>query len=516
MLALKEDESVLRLKVSSKLGILAEDIADLSIVRRSIDSRKGNVQFVYTVDVEMANDTANARALKGGAKPLPEVKVVSVESGQEEVRGRVVVIGCGPAGLFAALELARHGYKPLLIERGGPVAERHVSVGSFCSGKGFDPESNILFGAGGAGTYSDGKLTTRIRDPRISSIFAQLVAAGAQEEILIDARPHIGTDRLHKIVESLCADLLAAGGEIAWHTRMTGLEINDGRVAGVITTTGTVETNCVLLAAGANGRDTFELLEEAGVAMAPKPFQMGLRIEHPRELIDEAIYGRNAGHPKLGAADYVLSSNGVAAFCVCPGGSLVAASVEPNTVCTNGMSGSLRNGAYTNTALVTTIYPETFGEGALDGLGFQRYWEELAFERAGGSYAAPAQSASDYCKGICSGAIPETTYPLGVAPLAMSTLLPDEMVIKLGRALKQFDKRIPGFAGDKGVLVGPETRASCPVRILRDKETRVNETVDGLYPCGEGSGYSSGITSSAVDGLRSAQSMISRFAPLEK
>ena len=512
VLCVDEPESLLPQKAAERCGILVSAIADWRVVRRSIDPRKGHVRLVYSVDLNVADAAAESVALKSGATMVVEPEPPRVMPGREEVRGRVVVVGCGPAGLFAALELARCGYRPLLIERGGPVEERRRDIGSFHATRRLDPESNILFGAGGAGTYSDGKLHTRIRDPRITSILEQLVVSGAPESIRTDARPHLGTDRLHGIIGNLSKELVARGGEIVWHTQVTGMKVDKDVLRAVETSRDTIATNCLIPATGANARDTFSRMLDAGVAMQPKPFQMGLRIEHPRELIDRAVFGKWAGHERLGAAEYVLSAEGVTAFCVCPGGVLVAASAEPETVCTNGMSGSARNGSFTNAALVTTVSPEELGTGPLAGLAYQKRWEKRAFELAGGDYSAPAQNVRDFLSGSCRPVSRDTTYPLGVRAVSLLKVLPESVAGAIGRALPEFDRRIHGFAGDAGILVGPETRASCPVRIVRDKESRASTSVDGVYPAGEGSGYSSGIMSSAVDGVKTAEAVIARFA----
>jgi len=511
-LEVDEPESCLRVKAAQALGLSGDAVTAVRVLRRAIDARRGHVRLVYSVEADLADAGAEERALRAGAVSVGEVVTHEPVSGDEEIRGRVVVVGCGPAGLFAALRLAAFGYAPLLVERGGPVGARDGRVKEFLAARRLDPESNVLFGAGGAGLYSDGKLRTRIRDPRTRAIIEELISSGAPEDIRIDARPHVGTDRLHGIVERLCAKLIESGGEIAWDTRLTGLRVDGGALRGVETTDGAIETNCAILATGANARDTFSTLLSAGVAMEGKPFQMGARIEHPREMIDRAVYGKWAGHPRLGAAEYVLSAKGVTAFCVCPGGELVAACAEPETVCTNGMSDSARSGAYTNGALVRTVGPEEFGKRPLDGLAYQKRWESKAFELAGGDYSAPAQGAADFLSGVCHPISGGTTYRLGVRAVELERVLPGCVTSSLAEALVEFERRIRGFAGEAATLVGPETRASCAVRIVRDRARRVSVSVDGLYPAGEGSGYSSGIMSSAVDGVKAAEAMIARYA----
>lgn len=513
ILELDEPESLLRERCAAAVGLAQEAVREARVVRRALDARRGRVRFVYSLDADLADDSAVSQAVRSGAVRVESAPPEPVRPGSEPVRGRVVVVGCGPAGLFAALALARHGYAPLLVERGAPVAQRHRDVARFHSDRLLDPESNILFGAGGAGTYSDGKLRSRIRDPLAAEVLDGLIEAGGDPELRVNARPHVGTDRLGAIVECLCGMIERAGGEIAWRTRVTALRINNDALTGIETTGGRVETGCLLLAPGASARDTFRMLKAHGVALDPKPFQMGLRIEHPREMIDRAVYGGSAVHPKLGAAEYVLSAEGVTAFCICPGGSLVAASVEPGTVCTNGMSLSGREGEFTNAALVTTVGPDLFGAAALDGIAFQQQWERRAFELGGGDYTAPAQQAPQFIAGKAGALRSGGTYPLGVVAGQLDRVLPSDVSAALRRALPAFDRRLPDYAGERALLVGPETRASCPVRTLRDRATRVSTSTEGLYPAGEGSGYSSGILSSAVDGLRSARAVIARFAP---
>ena len=501
-------------------------IREWQIARRSLDARGRAVRFIYSVDLVLDDPAVEEDAIRRGlaiAMAAPEPP--SYEPGTEEVRGRVVVVGCGPTGLFAALELAAQGYRPLLIERGAPVEERRRDVAAFLGTRTFNPESNVVFGAGGAGAYSDGKLRTRVRNPLMRKVLDLFVEAGAPADILVNARPHIGTDRLQGVIGNLCNKLVDLGGEIRWRTKLVRLVSGDGSLHSVITSRENLETNCLILAAGGNARDTFECALERGLAMEPKPFQMGLRVEHPRELIDRGVYGssacprltrgtadKSAGHPRLGAAEYVLSARGVTSFCVCPGGTLVAAAAEPETVCTNGMSNYARDGDFTNGALVTTVWPKESGTEPLAGLRFQGHWEREAFRIAGSDYAAPAQTVADFLSGRVAPLRRTSTYPFGVRAAKLEKVLPASVAAAIASALPEFEHRLPGFAGDAGMLVGPETRASCPVRVLRDAERRVSISVDGVYPAGEGSGYSSGIMSSAVDGIRSAGAVIARFA----
>lgn len=507
-------EEELRNQAALRLFTASSEISHLQVVRKSIDARAGAVHFVLTVDVSLTSADAEKEAiLAGRAMALPKAEELHPIPGAEPLRGRPVTIGCGPAGLFAAWLLTEYGYRPLIIERGAPVEERHEDIGKFVSTRVLDPDSNFLFGAGGAGAYSDGKLYTRIRDPRARLVIDQFIAHGAQERIAVDGRPHVGTDRLREVIGRLCAALAERGAEFRWRTMLTGLESENGILRAAVTSTERIETNCLLLAAGSNARDSFQMFLQAGIQMEPKPFQMGLRIEHPREMIDRSVYGRWAKHPNLGAADYVLSSGGIASFCVCPGGVLVASICEPGTVCTNGMSNSARDSAFTNGALVATVHPEEYGDQPLSGLEFQRRWEQAAFAAAGGDYTVPAQRASDFLLKRLRALGKGTSFPFGERPVKLEQIIPQSVGVAIAGALKGFSRRIRGFAGDSAILVGPETRASCPVRILRDRESLVSITMDGVYPAGEGSGYASGIMSSAVDGIRAAEAVIARFSP---
>lgn len=514
MLDPDESESLLRRRTAARLGLDESDVVSLQVIRRSIDARGRHPRFNYTVAASLSSPAAEQECVSSGtALADAEEPAQEPQPGTEEVRGRVVVAGCGPAGLFAALRLARAGYRPCVIERGAPVEQRHADVLTFLSRRELHPDSNFLFGAGGAGTYSDGKLYTRVHDARVRYVIDAFVQGGGPESLRVDARPHVGTDRLHGIVAWMCAEIERLGGSIRWRTRLTGLDTSSGRLTAARIGEERIDTNCLVLATGANGADTFAALRESGVAMEPKPFQMGLRIEHPRELIDRAIYGKYAGHERLGAADYVLSDGTVTSFCVCPGGTLVPAVSESGCVCTNGMSGSARDTEYTNGALVATVSPPAAGADALSGIELQRRWERAAFRLAGGDYSAPAQSAPDFMAGVARPLRRETSYPLGVRPARLDEALPEAVAEAIRCALPRFERRLRGFAGPAAVLLGPEARASCPVRILRDPERRVSTSADGLYPVGEGSGYSSGITSSAVDGLRTAETIIARFPP---
>lgn len=520
------------------------------IVRRAVDARHQNdIRLVYTVDLDLSETGAGRLHLRGAERlpePAPEPQQNGVrhlcgeaprrrtdlrprQSRREtlppgcltpfSLPGPVVVVGAGPAGLFAAWCLAEHGYAPLLIERGQPVERRVQDLERFHQTRVLDPESNWLFGEGGAGTFSDGKLTTRIGDPRVRTVLETLVACGAPEDILIDSHPHVGTDRLREVVPRLRGRIEAAGGTVRFGTRMDQLEFEGDRVAALRVGAERIPAGMVCLAVGHSARDTYRMLAEAGVPLAGKPFQMGLRIEHRQADLDRARYGRHAGHPALPHAEYRLVAKGphvpraVATFCMCPGGVVVPAVSEPGHLSTNGMSHLARDGPFATSALVVTVEPADFGTGPLDGVAFQRHWEARAFELAGGDYTAPAQRVADFLAGRPSVGPLQTSYALGVRPVDLREIVPPTVGLSIARSIPVLGERLSIFRDGSAVLLGPEARASSPVRILRDPDTRASTRFAGLYPIGEGAGYAGGIVSSAVDGLLTAETIIRTFAP---
>jgi uncharacterized FAD-dependent dehydrogenase len=518
-----------------RVGIDPAAVRRAQIVRRSLDARhQHRICFVYTVDLDVPDDLRPEKGtfffsghehVDHGEDAGPEKR--SVPFGGREapagdrppLPGPIVVVGAGPAGLFAALALAENGYAPLLLERGQPVERRIDDLAQFQATRQVNPESNWLFGEGGAGAMSDGKLTSRIGDPRIARVLETLVDCGAPADILIDAQPHVGTDRLRDVLPRLRARITAAGGEVRFNTRVDGLVVERGALRAVRAGETRLPAGLVCLAIGHSARDTFEGLARAGVPMEPKPFQLGLRIEHRQADLDRARYGPSAGHPALPPATYQLVAKGrriprsVATFCMCPGGQVVPAVSEPSRLCTNGMSAHARNGPFANSALVVTMDPNDFGRAALDGIEFQRRWEGLAFELAGGDYTAPAQRVGDFLASRDSKPPLKTSYPFGVRPVSMREILPATAAESIARALPVLADRLSIFADPDAVLLGPETRATSPVRILRDPETRVSPGVAGLYPIGEGAGYAGGIMSAAVDGLKTAEAIIRAYAP---
>jgi hypothetical protein len=510
--------------ILKRLGIAAVDLLGYTVFRRAYDARKkSDIVLTYTLDVEARGETALLERLRGErhVSPTPDTSYHFVARAPEGSAAipRPIVIGSGPCGLFAALILAQMGFRPILLERGKPVRERTQDTWGLWRKGRLDPESNVQFGEGGAGTFSDGKLHSGIKDPqhRARKVLTEFVAAGAPPEILYVSKPHIGTFRLVGMVEHMRASIQALGGEVRFRSRVEDLLIEDGKVCGVMLEGGEqIATGQVVLAVGHSARDTFRMLRRRGVFIEAKPFSIGVRIEHPQSLIDHARFGKFAGHPLLGAADYKLvhhCANGrsVYSFCMCPGGTVVAAASELGGVVTNGMSQYSRNERNANSGLVVDITPADYPgypDNPLAGMDFQRHWEERAFAAGGGSYAAPAQRVGDFLAGrpsIAPGQV-APSYTPGVHWTDLSTCLPDYVAAALREALPAFDKQIRGFAMDDAVLTGVETRTSSPIRIRRGDNLQSINT-RGLYPAGEGAGYAGGILSAAVDGIKAAEAV---------
>ena len=513
-LPLDHPEPALRARVASLLRVAPEDLAECRIVRRSVDARKRNaIMLTYTVDVSPGD--ASRVPVGGKIAPAPDMTYRFGMPAPRPLPHRPVVVGAGPCGLLGALLLAQNGFEPILLERGKPAKERAADVFAFWRSGVFDPASNALFGEGGAGTFSDGKLTTQIkeRENRCAKVLGELVAAGAPEEIRWLHKPHIGTDNLVRVVENLRRAIERLGGEVRFNSRVADLLVEAGGVCGVRLDDGAeILSRHVLLAIGHSARDTFDMLHRSGAAMAQKPFSIGARIEHPQRKIDWAQYGRAAGHPRLGAADYKLvhhcgNGRSVYTFCMCPGGEVIAASSEPGQVVTNGMSRYARKAPNANSGLLVGVGPEDFGDThPLAGVAYQRRWEELAFALGGGDYRAPAQTVGDLLARRAStgfGAV-KPSYTPGVVPADLADCLPPEVVSAFREALPQMGKKLSAFAMSDAVLTGVETRSSSPVRILRTDACE-SESLRGLYPAGEGAGYAGGIMSAAVDGLRVAE-----------
>ena len=499
------------------LKVANSKIRGLTIVRRSIDARKKpDIRVIYTVDVRVDGNEAKILRQSGCKKAsLAKVERYKPPRTDRNPELRPVVVGFGPAGMFAALVLAMSGLKPIVLERGRDADSRKADVEAFFSTGKLDTKSNVQFGEGGAGTFSDGKLNTGLNNTRIAWVLEQLVKAGAGEDILFDAKPHVGTDVLVTVVKNIRQRILSLGGEVRFESQVTGIRTEAGAVTGLEINGGEVlPCDRVVLAIGHSARDTFEMLRDMGLPMEAKPFAMGVRIEHKQLAVDMAQYGANI--PALPPADYKLvrhlDNETVYTFCMCPGGYVVAAASEEGRVVTNGMSYADRAGENANAALLVTVNPRDLpGEGPLAGMDWQREIEEAAFRVGGGNYRAPAQKVGDFLAGVPSvgpGSV-EPTYQPGVAWCDLSSVLPEKLTAPLKEALPLLDGNLKGFADPDAVLTAPETRSSSPVRILRD-ETRQSRLL-GLYPTGEGAGYAGGIMSAALDGIQTAEAIIQNY-----
>lgn len=524
-----EDESILWDKAARELKLSPSDIVELTLLKRSLDSRN-RPRFMY--NVEVAVEAGRLGRLPQGVELAPDPGSLTPKRFNPKRKERVAIIGAGPAGLFAAHRLAQHGLEPILIERGQPVEIRGRHVSGLMHRGELLADSNICFGEGGAGTWSDGKLYTRVRDMRVRHVLETIVKLGGPEKILVDARPHLGTDKLVALCKAFRAELEGMGAQVRFgafvedlrveekqgQRRVTGVKLRDGEV---------IECDRVIMAVGHSAREMYHWLAGHQVVMEPKPFAVGFRVEHPQRLINELRYGQYAEREDLPTADYHITANfgqgdahrGVYSFCMCPGGQVVPSASFEGGVCINGMSHASRKGHWANSALVVTVKPEDFGAfgdvpgldlagGILGGMAFQEEAERRAYELGGGGYIAPAQRLVDFKAGVASTQVRKTSYKPGVAAASLETTYPPFVIEHLRKALDQFERNMRGFVSEDAVLIGVETRTSAPVQVTRDDHTLESVSLAGLYPCGEGAGYGGGIVSAALDGLRVSERIL--------
>ncbi|GFH39668.1 NAD(P)/FAD-dependent oxidoreductase [Pseudolactococcus insecticola] len=523
--SINDDIASVKTQVAKKLKIKPSDILDYRIYKESIDARKrGEINFIYTVDIKVKDEMKFLSGKYKNVAQTPDLTYKNPVVGTAKLTHRPVVIGFGPAGMYAALLLAQMGYKPLVLERGEAVDDRVKSIDAFWEKGQLNPKSNVQFGEGGAGTFSDGKLTSRVKDLRGRKVLQELVNHGAPEDILYKAHPHVGTDLLRHIVKNIRKDIISLGGEIRFNAQVATFKIEAGRLSGIVMSDGKeIAAEQVILAIGHSARDTFSALYEQGVDMSAKAFAVGVRIEHPQEVINQAQYKEFAGNPRLGAAEYRLTykasnGRGVYTFCMCPGGLVVASSSEAGRLVTNGMSEHARDQKNANSGLLVQVFPEDFAsDSPLAGIEFQRELEAKAFELGGATYQAPAQLVSDFLKNQASSEMKSVTpsYSLGVKPTDLAQLFPDYITEALRESLTGLDHKLHGFAMDDAVMTGVESRSSSPVRINRDPDDFQSISIKGIYPSGEGAGFAGGIVSAAIDGLKCAEALIEAFGVAE-
>ena len=515
-LELDEPEQVLPEKLAGRLGVGPEGIASYRILRKSLDARRhDDLHFVYAAEVEIPGDGASLEVSGADVERFEPERFDWPEPGLEPLEHRPVIVGAGPAGLFAGYLLALEGYRPLILERGRDVKDRVADVRRFDGGGLLDPESNYLFGEGGAGTFSDGKLTSRNTGPDVLRVLEILADCHGKPSIVYEAKPHLGSNRLPLIVRTLRRKFEDLGGEVRFSCRVEDLDIAEGRLKGLMTSSGTIPADLAVLAIGHSARDTYGMLLRRGVPLERKAFQLGVRIEQPQENVNVARHGAFSDHPALGAAEYNLNvkagGRDLFTFCMCPGGIIMPSVSEPGYFGTNGMSHSRRDTPFANSGLVVTVGPDDLGgTHPLAGVHFQQKAERLAYLAGGRTYHAPVQRAGDFLAGRASRGKIRTSYERGTIPTDLGLILPPPVMEALERGLKVMDRKMRGAFLRDAVLTGPESRGSSPVRIPRDESTRESTAVAGLYPCGEGAGYAGGIVSAAVDGLRTARAIVAR------
>lgn len=517
ILAPGDPEADLRSNVLRIFLLDTAELLSLRVIRSGIDARKkSRIRLVCTVECSLRDEAGFLVRFADDPNVADAPPLAPPFFPRSESEVPIVIVGTGPAGLFAALRLAEYGLTATLLERGKPVAERLADVQQFWSGGGLDEESNVQFGEGGAGTFSDGKLTTRVRDANIAWVLENLARFGAPPEVRIQAKPHIGTDRLREVVVAIREHLVASGFAVRFGAKLTGLSIRDGVVMSVrVNDREEQPVGALILAPGHSARDTYRMLEQQGVRLEPKPFAVGFRVEHPQELIDRIQYGLPP-HPHLPPADYALTYNNpltgrsAYSFCMCPGGVLMAGSSEAGGIVTNGMSNHSRNAPHANSALVVNVGPADFpGSGPLAGIDFQREWERQAFAAGGKNYHAPGQNLLDFLEGRL-GRRYASSYRPGVRECDLTTVLPDFVTVTLREGIRSFDRKMRGFVTQDATLTGVETRTSAPLRIVRGEDCQ-SVSLRGLYPAGEGAGYAGGIMSAALDGIRVADAVAKRL-----
>ena len=519
-LKLDIDESldVLPSKILHKLHIKKEDLLDYHIFKESIDARKGHIIFSYTIDCKVRHEQAILKRKIKDVSRTPDEHYHMPKPGIIGMKKRVIIVGFGPAGMFSALLLAQLGYAPIILERGEAVEQRVEKVEKFWKEGILDTQSNVQFGEGGAGTFSDGKLTTRVKDTRIHKVLEEFVRFGAPKEILYQAHPHIGTDLLRDIVKGMREEIISLGGEFHFSSCVDDLIIEKGQLKGVKVKDQIYESEHVILAIGHSDRDTYRMLKQRGVYMKAKAFAVGARIEHPQVMINEAQYKAYAGHPRLGAAEYRLvhtadNGRGVYTFCMCPGGTVVPSTSIEGGIVVNGMSEHARDKENANSAILVQVHTSDFDDDPMKGIAYQEQLEKKAYEIAGKTYKAPAQLVKDFLHHQPSTQIKSVkpSYALGVHLCDLHDVLPEPITTAMKQGIENFDHKLKGFAMDDAVLTGVETRSSSPIRLQRDEKEYTSLSVKGLYPCGEGAGYAGGIVSAAIDGLRCAEKIIEDY-----